>query len=180
MIARIVRATSRPAKQAGLDLRLRPACARVKTYGRNALQGEWGIVRSKTTSGALLDSQVVFARPHATSAVAAFIGILPAISWNQWPLCVEMRISLGEPRKRHGQEQRTWCAAAGVAQMPSTNTIPSVTVDQLMRALGETVIRIWSNSPQEVRIISSRRRWRLKAKQRRLGHVTSSSAQTLL
>jgi hypothetical protein len=95
MIARIVRATSRPAEQAGLDLRLRPACARVKTYGRNALQGEWGIVRSKTTSGALLDSQVVFARPHATSAVAAFIGILPAISWNQWPLALKCASLLG-------------------------------------------------------------------------------------
>ena len=31
------------------------------------------------------------ARPHATSAVAASIGILPAISWNQWPLCVGIR-----------------------------------------------------------------------------------------
>jgi hypothetical protein len=34
--------------------------------------------------------------------------------------------------------------------MPSTNTSPSVTVDQLTRALGEAVIRIWSNLPQEV------------------------------
>jgi hypothetical protein len=33
MIAGIVRATSRPAEQAGLNLRLRPACAGVKTYG---------------------------------------------------------------------------------------------------------------------------------------------------
>src|SRR5215475_1625347 len=40
MITWIVRATSRTAKQAGLDLRLRPACARVKTHGRNALLGE--------------------------------------------------------------------------------------------------------------------------------------------
>src|SRR5215831_16399943 len=40
MIAGIVRATSRTAEQAGLDLRLRPACARVKTHGRNALLGE--------------------------------------------------------------------------------------------------------------------------------------------
>src|SRR5262249_40679960 len=62
MIAGIVRATSRPAEQAGLDLRLRPACAGVKTYGRNALLGEWGIVRSKTTFSALLDTQVVFAK----------------------------------------------------------------------------------------------------------------------
>jgi hypothetical protein len=28
--------------------------------------------------------------------------------------------------------------------------IPSVTADQLTRALGEAVIRIWSNLPQEV------------------------------
>jgi hypothetical protein len=28
--------------------------------------------------------------------------------------------------------------------------IPSVTADQLMRALGEAVIRIWSNLPQDV------------------------------
>ena len=28
--------------------------------------------------------------------------------------------------------------------------IPSVTVDQLTRALGEAVIRIWSNLPQDV------------------------------
>src|SRR5258706_13227304 len=62
MIAGIVRPTGRPAEQAGLDLRLRPACACVKTYRRNALLGEWGIVRSKTTSDALLDSQVVFAK----------------------------------------------------------------------------------------------------------------------
>jgi hypothetical protein len=34
--------------------------------------------------------------------------------------------------------------------MPSTNTIPRVTVDQLRRALGEAVIRIWSNLPQDV------------------------------
>src|SRR5262245_9812565 len=37
-----------------------------------------------------------------------------------------------------------------VAQMPSTNPSSSVIVDQLTRALGEAVIRIWSNLPQEV------------------------------
>jgi hypothetical protein len=35
-------------------------------------------------------------------------------------------------------------------QMPSTNPSSSVIVDQLTRALGEAVIRIWSNLPQEV------------------------------
>ena len=34
--------------------------------------------------------------------------------------------------------------------MPSTDPIPGVTADQLTRALGEAVIRIWSNLPQEV------------------------------
>ena len=34
--------------------------------------------------------------------------------------------------------------------MPSTDPTPSVTADQLTRALGEAVIRIWSNLPQEV------------------------------
>jgi len=34
--------------------------------------------------------------------------------------------------------------------MPSTGPIPSVTANQLTRALGEAVIRIWSNLPQAV------------------------------
>ena len=34
--------------------------------------------------------------------------------------------------------------------MPSTETNPSAAADQLTRALGEAVIRIWSNLPQEV------------------------------
>ena len=34
--------------------------------------------------------------------------------------------------------------------MPSTNPTPSVTADQLTRALGEAVIPIWSNLPQDV------------------------------
>ena len=34
--------------------------------------------------------------------------------------------------------------------MPSTETSPSVAADQLTRALGEAVIRIWSDLPQEV------------------------------
>jgi hypothetical protein len=36
--------------------------------------------------------------------------------------------------------------------MPPTNPTSNVTVDQLMRALGEAVIRIWSNLPQGVQI----------------------------
>src|SRR5262245_24748864 len=62
MIAGIVRATSRTTEQAGLGLRLRPSRARVKTHSRNAFLREWGIVRSKTTCSALLDTQVVFAK----------------------------------------------------------------------------------------------------------------------
>ena len=34
--------------------------------------------------------------------------------------------------------------------MPPTDTTSSVITDQLTRALGEAVIRIWSNLPQEV------------------------------
>jgi len=34
--------------------------------------------------------------------------------------------------------------------MAATETGPGVAVDQLTRALGEAVIRIWSNLPQEV------------------------------
>lgn len=34
--------------------------------------------------------------------------------------------------------------------MPSNDTSPSVTVEQLTRALGEAVIRTWSTLPQEV------------------------------
>ena len=34
--------------------------------------------------------------------------------------------------------------------MPSTDPTPSVTANQLTRALGEAVVRIWSNLPQEV------------------------------
>ena len=36
--------------------------------------------------------------------------------------------------------------------MPPTNSTPSVTADQLSRALGEAVIRIWSNLPQDVQL----------------------------
>src|SRR5438093_5372320 len=36
--------------------------------------------------------------------------------------------------------------------MPSTDPPPSVTADQLTRALGEAVIRIWSNLPQDVQL----------------------------
>src|SRR5262245_40839285 len=35
-------------------------------------------------------------------------------------------------------------------KMPSTGPIPSVTANELSRALGEAVVRIWSNLPQEV------------------------------
>jgi hypothetical protein len=34
--------------------------------------------------------------------------------------------------------------------MPSSEPIPSLTADQLMRALGEAVIRIWSHLPEDV------------------------------
>jgi hypothetical protein len=34
--------------------------------------------------------------------------------------------------------------------MPPTHPTSSVTADQLTRALGEAVIRIWSNLPQDV------------------------------
>src|SRR3954454_10521718 len=39
---------------------------------------------------------------------------------------------------------------AGGTQMPSSETSPSVAADQLTRAFGEAVIRIWSDLPQEV------------------------------
>jgi hypothetical protein len=38
----------------------------------------------------------------------------------------------------------------GYSQMSSTDPTPNVPTDQLTRALGEAVIRIWSNLPQEV------------------------------
>ena len=44
--------------------------------------------------------------------------------------------------------------------MPATETSPSVAADQLTRALGEAVIRIWSDLPQRCRIICSRARSR--------------------
>ena len=47
---------------------------------------------------------------------------------------------------------RIWQPDTGVAKMPSTDPIPSVTADQLTRALGEAVIRIWSNLPQDVQL----------------------------
>jgi len=47
---------------------------------------------------------------------------------------------------------RIWQPNTEVAEMPSTDPIPSVTADQLTRALGEAVIRIWSNLPQDVQL----------------------------
>jgi hypothetical protein len=41
-------------------------------------------------------------------------------------------------------------APTGVAKMPPTNPTSSVITEQLTRALGEAVIRIWSNLPQDV------------------------------
>jgi hypothetical protein len=38
----------------------------------------------------------------------------------------------------------------GVAKMQPINPASSVITEQLTRALGEAVIRIWSNLPQEV------------------------------
>ena len=44
-----------------------------------------------------------------------------------------------------------WPPDTGVAKMPFTDPIPR-TVDQVTRALGEAVIRIWSNLPQDVQL----------------------------
>jgi hypothetical protein len=41
-------------------------------------------------------------------------------------------------------------ADTGVAKMPSTEPTPQRPADQLTRALGQAVIRIWSNLPQDV------------------------------
>jgi hypothetical protein len=55
------------------------------------------------------------------------------------------------PRVHCGrQERRAGGAIAGVAKMPPTDPTSSVITDQLTRALGEAVIRIWSNLPQDV------------------------------
>jgi hypothetical protein len=40
--------------------------------------------------------------------------------------------------------------ARGVIQMPPTDPTSSVIADQLTRALGHAVVRIWSNLPQEI------------------------------
>jgi hypothetical protein len=47
---------------------------------------------------------------------------------------------------------RIWQPDTGAAKMPSADPIPSVTADLLTRALGEAVIRIWSNLPQDVQL----------------------------
>ena len=47
---------------------------------------------------------------------------------------------------------RIWQPNTGVAEMPPTDPTPSVTADQLTRALGEAVIRMWSNLPQDVQL----------------------------
>ncbi len=41
-------------------------------------------------------------------------------------------------------------SAYGTSKMPPTNPTSSVITEQLTRALGEAVIRIWSNLPQDV------------------------------
>ena len=43
-----------------------------------------------------------------------------------------------------------WQPDTGVAKMPSTEPTPQRPADQLTQALGQAVIRIWSNLPQEV------------------------------
>ena len=43
-----------------------------------------------------------------------------------------------------------WQPDTGVAKMPSTEPTPQRPADQLTRALGQAVIRIWSNLPQDV------------------------------
>jgi hypothetical protein len=45
---------------------------------------------------------------------------------------------------------RVWQPNTGLAKMPSTGPTPSVTANELTRALGEAVIRIWSNLPQDL------------------------------
>ena len=57
--------------------------------------------------------------------------------------------------------------------MPPTDRTSSVITEQLRRALGEAVIRIWSNLPQEVQdhlfneaVASPRTRWATRAKRR--------------
>jgi hypothetical protein len=45
----------------------------------------------------------------------------------------------------------------GAAQMPPTDPTSNVITDQLTRALGEAVIRIWSDLPKRCRIIFSKR-----------------------
>src|SRR6266513_1560654 len=65
-----------------------------------------------------------------------------------------MRAMFGRDRNpsvhRGRQERRARGAMAGVAKMPPTDPTSSVIRDQLTRALGEAVIRIWSNLPQDV------------------------------
>jgi hypothetical protein len=51
---------------------------------------------------------------------------------------------------------RVWQPNTGIAKMPSTGPIPSVTANQLTRALGEAVVRIWSNNT--FKIVYFRRR----------------------
>ena len=43
-----------------------------------------------------------------------------------------------------------WQPDTGVAKMPSTEPTPQRPADQLTWALGQAVIRIWSNLPQDV------------------------------
>jgi len=63
-------------------------------------------------------------------------------------------LALGAPSFERDAPGQGWSresvAVAGVARMPSTDTSPSVIVEQLTRALGEAVIRTWSTLPQEV------------------------------
>jgi hypothetical protein len=51
-----------------------------------------------------------------------------------------------EHRRIEGQARCDY----GVAQMPPTNPTSNVITDQLTCALGQAIIRIWSNLPQEV------------------------------
>jgi hypothetical protein len=63
---------------------------------------------------------------------------------NASPFWIMLLLVSGRPE--HGMI-RIWQPDTGVAKMPSID--PTIR-DQLTRALGEAVIRIWSNLPQDV------------------------------
>jgi len=64
--------------------------------------------------------------------------------------------------------------------MPSTGPIPSVTANELSRALGEAVVRIWSNLPQEASSRSSPLHTRSRRCPRLDGHHQTGHSQQSL